>query len=194
MKALRASQVPEVQPVENSDASAPKRMKLQQRYLEKVGFTPSCIKCRSLQCGDKTVTTGHSPECRIRVEAEMMKHEDLRDEPEKANNRINEYIAKKIEENWTEKVRIAHEAPRRIMNKCRQWILTAMKLHQEKDHQVLWETHMMLVILLVLKWQERMILRIWMNLLRSKDWLKLMVQSAKENKRSLTKKVQRGLG
>ena len=31
-----------------------------------------------------------------------MKHEDLRDELEKANNRINEYIAKKIEENWTE--------------------------------------------------------------------------------------------
>ena len=97
-------QVPEVQPVENSDASAPKRMKIQQRYLEKVGFTPSCIKCRALQRGDKTVTTGHSPECRIRVEAEMMKHEDLRDELEKANNRINEYIAKKIEENWTEKV------------------------------------------------------------------------------------------
>ena len=34
-------QVPEVQPVENSDASAPKRMKIQQLYLEKVGFTPS---------------------------------------------------------------------------------------------------------------------------------------------------------
>ena len=104
-------QVPEVQPVENSDTSAPKRMKIQQRYLEKVGFTPSCIKCRALQRGDKTVTTGHSPECRIRVEAEMMKHEDLRDELEKANNRINEYIAKKIEENWTEKVRMASEAP-----------------------------------------------------------------------------------
>ena len=52
----------------------------------------------------------------------------------------------------------------------------------------------MLVILLVLKGQERMIFRIWINLLRSKDWLKLMVQSAKENKRSLTRKVQRGLG
>ena len=48
----------------------------------------------------------------IRVEAEMMKHEDLRDELEKANNRFNEYIAKKIEENWTEKVRMTHEAPR----------------------------------------------------------------------------------
>ena len=35
-------QVREVQLVENSDASAPKRMKLQQRYLEKVGNTPSC--------------------------------------------------------------------------------------------------------------------------------------------------------
>ena len=84
--------------VEKSDASAPKRMKIQQRYLEKVGFTPSCIKCRA--------------ECRIRVEAEMMKHEDLRDELEKANNRINEYIATKVEENWKEKVRMAHEAPR----------------------------------------------------------------------------------
>ena len=60
-------------------------MKIQQRYFEKVGFTPSCIKCRALQRGDKTVTTGHSPECRICVEAEMMKHEDLRDELEKAN-------------------------------------------------------------------------------------------------------------
>ena len=78
------------------------------------------------------------------------------------------------------------------MNKCRQWILN--ELYQEKDHQVLWETHMTLVILLVLKGQERMILRIWMNLLRSNDWLKLLVQSAKENKRSLTRKVQRGLG
>ena len=36
-----------------------------------------------------------------------------------------------------------------IMNKCRQGTLTAVKLYQEKDHQVLWETHMMLVILLV---------------------------------------------
>ena len=160
-----------------------RKRKIQQRYLEKVGFTPSCIKCRALQRGDKTVTTGHSPECRIRVEAEMMKHEDLRDELKKPINRINEYIAKKIEENGTMK-----RPGVGIMNKCRQW--TAMKLYQEKDHQVLWETHMMLVILLVLTGQERMTLRIWMNLLRSKDWLKLM----KENKRSLTRKVQRGLG
>ena len=42
----------------------------------------------------------------------LRKHEDLRDELEKANNRINECIEKKIEENWTEKVRMAHEAPR----------------------------------------------------------------------------------
>ena len=41
-----------------------------------------------------------------------MKHEDLRDELEKANSRINEYIAKKIAENWKEKVRMASEAPR----------------------------------------------------------------------------------
>ena len=102
-------QVPEVQPVENGDTSAPKRMKIQQRYLEQAGFTSSCIKCRAIQRGDKTVTTGHSPECRVRVEAEMMKHEDLRDELEKANNRINEYIAKKIDENWTEKVRMAND-------------------------------------------------------------------------------------
>ena len=88
--------MPEVQPVENSDASAPRRMKIQQRYFEKVGFTPSCIKCPVLQRGGKTITTGHSPECRIRVEAEMMKQENLRDELEKANNPINEYIAKKI--------------------------------------------------------------------------------------------------
>ena len=89
-----------------------KRMEIQQRYLEKVGFTPSCIKCRVFQRGDETVTTGHSPECRIRVEAEMMKRVDVRDELEKANNPINQYIATKIEENWTEKVRMAHEAPR----------------------------------------------------------------------------------
>ena len=41
-----------------------------------------------------------------------MKHEDLRGELEKANNRINEYNAKTIEEQLTEKVRMANEAPR----------------------------------------------------------------------------------
>ena len=81
-------QVLEVQPVENSDAGAPKRMKIQQRYLEKVGFTPP-----------------YSPKCRVRVEAEMMKHEDLRDELERTDSRINEHISKKIEEKWKEKVR-----------------------------------------------------------------------------------------
>ena len=35
---IESFQVPEVQPVENSDASAPKRMKIQQRYLEKVSM------------------------------------------------------------------------------------------------------------------------------------------------------------
>ena len=60
-----------------------------------------------------------------------MKHEDLRDELEKANTRINEYIAKQIEDIWTEKVRMAMKRPGVvIMNKCRQWILTAMKLYQ----------------------------------------------------------------
>ena len=63
-------QVLDVQPVESRDASAPKRMKIQQRYLQKVGLTPSCTKWRALQFGDKTVTTGHIPECRIRAEAE----------------------------------------------------------------------------------------------------------------------------
>ena len=33
-------QLPEVKLVEDSDLSAQKRMKIQQRYLEKVGFTP----------------------------------------------------------------------------------------------------------------------------------------------------------
>ena len=41
-----------------------------------------------------------------------------------------------------------------IMNKWRQWILTATKLYQEKVLQVLWETHMMLVILLVQRARE----------------------------------------
>ena len=145
--------MPEVQPVENSDASAPKRVKIQQRYLEKVGFTTSCIKCRALQCGDKAVTTGHTPECRIRVEAEMMKHEDLRDELEKANNRINEHIAKKIEEDWKEKVRVAQEATRSADNE------QVPPMDIDGDEIVPGEgkiikffcgAHMMLVILLVL--------------------------------------------
>ena len=159
----------------NSDASAPKRMKIQQRYLEKVGFTPSCIKCRALLRGDKTVTTGHSPECRIRVEAEMMKHEDLRDELEKANSRINEYIAKKIEENGKRRFGWPVKRPGER---------SSSSSGNAHDVGLSGGT----------KGQERKTLRIWMNLLRSKDWLKLMVQSAKENKRSLTRKVKRGLG
>ena len=40
---------------------------------------------------------------------------------------------------------MAHEAPRSGDNE------DGNELYQEKDHVVLWETHMMLVILLVLK-------------------------------------------
>ena len=102
-----------------------------------------------------------------------MKHEDLRDEPTVGSTNTSQRKLKKIG-----KRRFGWPVKRPgvgIVNECHEWILTAMKWYTEKDHQVLRETHMMLAILVVLKGQERMTLMIWMNLLRSKDWLKLMI-------------------
>ena len=63
----------------------------------------SLAKITVIMSSHKTVTIDHISDCRIRVEAEMPKHEYYRDELEKAHNRMNESIAMKIAEHWKEK-------------------------------------------------------------------------------------------
>ena len=42
---------------------------------------------------------GHTAECRKRIEEELRKNEDMKKDVEKAVQRMNEYIARQVEEN-----------------------------------------------------------------------------------------------
>ena len=87
--------VPEIHPVDGDDVAA-RGLSLRVRHFKKIGFTPGCAKCRSMERGERT-TAGHNPTCRARALKELGELDEFRHEVEKADQRVQEAIAKEIE-------------------------------------------------------------------------------------------------
>jgi len=73
--------------------------KILPRHLVKVGHTKGCPKCLDLRNGTGDLSRrAHSTQCRKRVEEELQKDEEMRKDVERADQRKNDYLAKKVEE------------------------------------------------------------------------------------------------
>jgi hypothetical protein len=76
----------------------PRRAKLTQDIVKRFGYTAGCPKCRSLERGEgANVAIGHSAKCRERLEARMQEDPIFKERLERAENRINENLARYVE-------------------------------------------------------------------------------------------------
>ena len=72
--------------------------RIDRTYLEKFGYTPDCRKCRAIIDGDESlVSLGHSQKCRERIAERMSQDPILGKRLEGAEQRQNEYLAKRVE-------------------------------------------------------------------------------------------------
>ena len=67
-------------------------------YLEKFGFTPECAKCNAIRAGDETQPgLAHSQDCRKRIEECMELDPFLKGRVGNAEQRRDDYLARRIE-------------------------------------------------------------------------------------------------
>ncbi len=78
--------------------AVPRDIKINAEWLrDKYGYTKGCPKCIALRNGKKT-TTGHNKQCRERVMKRMEEDEEMKAKVDKGRERINEYLARRLEE------------------------------------------------------------------------------------------------
>jgi hypothetical protein len=81
-------------PIRGRDEYIPRRFRIQKGDLQKFGFTAGCPGCRAANRG--LPATGHSEECRRRIQEELEKSGDSRIERESV--RANKYFGELLEE------------------------------------------------------------------------------------------------
>ena len=93
-KVLMPKMEPAAPPKVDEEEPRVRRMYIQKKDVEKYGATARCEGCKAAVRGGEA--RPHTEECRARIEAEMAKAKDTK--WERTNDRINNWMAKKIEE------------------------------------------------------------------------------------------------
>ena len=81
----------------NRDIAA-RRVYITRRNLEQFGFTAGCPACDATRTGTRTPGIGHVEACRERIEKAMAEDPAQADRREKAEERVNEWFAKRMED------------------------------------------------------------------------------------------------
>ena len=77
-----------------------RKLYILRKDLEKHGFTPGCLGCASVRNGTQPQLP-HSDECRQRIMKEVEKTDDGKKRLQQAEERANEYLAKRVREGAT---------------------------------------------------------------------------------------------
>ena len=85
---------PTMPPQVDQEEPKVRRMYIQRKDIDKYGATAGCEGCRAAVRGGEA--RPHTEECRTRIEGEMAKAKDTK--WERTNDKINSWMAKKIEE------------------------------------------------------------------------------------------------
>ena len=76
----------------------PRGFRITERMLKKFGYTEGCPHCRALERGDNRGTSHHSKACRTRLEELIADDAEFGDAILGADQRANEYLARRVEE------------------------------------------------------------------------------------------------
>ena len=101
VKVLRPEEIIAPAIAEPAEEVKPLRVRLKPSDFEKYGYTSGCQGCRAII--RKGRPQSHSEECRARMEAILDTTDKGRKRKQTADNRINAYIAEKLEEDVREK-------------------------------------------------------------------------------------------
>lgn len=83
-------------PIPVDQPAAPRAAQITKEMLDKVGYTPSCAKCRAVRNGWRN-TAGHSKHCREEVERKLREDEQYKDKFAKADERRDNFLAEEAQ-------------------------------------------------------------------------------------------------
>ena len=84
--------------VEGSDIPAARRMMISRDVVDRYGPSEGCTKCQAISNGDySNPSLGHSAGCRMRMEARMTEDPQMARRLDRARQRQDEYIARRVE-------------------------------------------------------------------------------------------------
>jgi hypothetical protein len=81
----------------------PRRVYITKKNLKEHGYTAGCPACDSTKAGHRGSGVAHTEECRTRLEAALQADPQQSARRERAEEKVNEWLAKKVEENDVEK-------------------------------------------------------------------------------------------